>query len=61
MNDDVYVSSDEDIEENKNEGATVARPTTKPTDRTKKLAKQASSYTFWKEKDPEKLASYQQF
>jgi hypothetical protein len=59
MNDDVYVfSSDEEIEENKAEGATVARPTTKPTDRTKKLAKQASSYTFWKEKDPEKLASY---
>ena len=41
------------------EEAKVARPTTKPTDRTKKLGKQ--SYTFWTEKDKEKLNSFPQF
>jgi hypothetical protein len=30
----------------------VARPTTKPTDRTKKVE---NSYTFWKETDEKKL------
>jgi len=36
----------------------VARPTTKPTDRTKKTE---SSYTFWKETDKAKLQSFPQF
>lgn len=36
----------------------IARPTTKPTDRHKKLE---NSYTFWKEQDPEKLKSFPQF
>ena len=37
----------------------IAQPTTKPTDRTKKLEKQ--SYTFWTEKDKTKLDSFPQF
>jgi hypothetical protein len=53
------------IEEDKNlfsgdpKEAKVARPTTKPTDKTKKLEKQ--SYTFWTEKDKEKLNTFPQF
>ena len=41
---------------NTEEKVKVARPTTKPTDRTKKLAKE--SYTFWTEKDKEKLNTF---
>jgi len=37
-------------------GAKVARPTTKPTDRTKKLEKQ--TYNFWTEKDKTKLDTF---
>lgn len=36
----------------------VARPTTKPTDKTKKLQ---NSYTFWTEKDKNKLNTFPQF
>jgi len=46
------------------DGPKVARPTTKPLDKGRRHAKQAvqkESYTFWKEKDPEKLASFPQF
>lgn len=34
----------------------IARPTTLPTDKMRKLEK--SSYTFWKEKDETKLNSF---
>jgi len=37
----------------------VARPTTKPNDRHRKYAPvEKESYTFWKEKDQEKLNSF---
>ena len=48
-------------EEQKDDKVTVARPTTIPTDKTRKLAKEKSSYTFWKEKDQDKLGSFPQF
>ena len=44
------------LAEAKDDQPKVARPTTKPTDKNRKYEKE--SYTFWKEKDPEKLNSF---
>lgn len=51
---DYHTADDKDQNEGK-----VARPTTKPTDRGRKYEKQ--SYTFWTEKDKDKLNTFQQF
>ena len=48
-------ATDQQIE-SLDEEAKVARPTTKPTDRGRKYEKQ--SYTFWTEKDKEKLNTF---
>lgn len=55
---DQPMDSDEQ-EQTNNDGEKVARPTTKPTDRHRKYEKQ--SYTFWTEKDKEKLSTFPQF
>jgi len=54
MFDDQGSDSDDIVE--KKGGAQVARPTTKPTDKTRMKAKE--SYTYWTEKDKDKLATY---
>ena len=50
--------SDDVKDENKSSKPVVARPTTKPTDKTRQTK---SSYTFWKENDKAKLDSFPQF
>ena len=54
---DSYTKSLDQINKDKQE-PTVARPTTIPTDKSRKLQKEKNSYTFWKEQDKEKLASF---
>ena len=64
FDDNNLASDSDDVKEengtmnNKSETPVVARPTTKPTDRTKKTE---SSYTFWKETDQAKLETFPQF